>query len=457
MSGALGTATGISLPPREAIRFLLGKTNTPSQRWSDVWQEAHARSFMVAGAATDALLNDFRGAVAKALEQGTTLAEFRRDFDAIVARNGWAHTGTPGWRATIIYETNLSMAYAAGRHAQMTEPTTLAIYPYWQYVHSGAENPRLQHLAWNGLVLRADDAFWATHYPPNGWRCGCRVRPLSARDLARQGRGGPDQAPPVEMRPWTRPSDGAQLMVPVGIDPGFGYNVGEAWAQGRPVIPDNARLTPPPGFPPPVPGGAVPGGPAPPPGPPVPAPSFPAPAAAPTTPTRGTITPPPLAEPPITATGFARWLPGALGRMRESMPAVLGTVSPALRARVGIEAAAIVLTPTNLRRIAEKDTRTGRAIGLAAEDVARLPALLAAPIAVLRQRDNGNLVYVFRPRDPNERRLGKLVVVPGQVLSMPAPGGGRAKFSAAMLRSAGLVSASDLRARGVYELLEGEL
>lgn len=98
MSGATSTASGINLPPEAAIRFFLGKLNTPTQGWSDVWQEAHARAFSVAGAASEALLGDFRAAITKALEQGTTLAEFRADFDAIVERNGWAYNGTPGCR-----------------------------------------------------------------------------------------------------------------------------------------------------------------------------------------------------------------------------------------------------------------------------------------------------------------------------------------------------------------------
>lgn len=254
MSGATSTASGISLPPEAAIRFFLGKLNTPTRGWSDVWQEAHARAFSVAGAASQALLGDFRAAITKALEQGTTLAEFRADFDNIVARNGWAHNGTPGWRAQIIYETNLSTAYAAGRWSQLTEPETLAAFPYWQYVHSGAQHPRKQHQAWNGLTLRADDPFWRTHYPPNGWKCGCRVRPLSGRDLARAGKREADRAPAIEMRPFRRPSDGSVIQVPDGIDPGFGYNVGEAWANRRPVIPADARLTPPANFPPPAPG-----------------------------------------------------------------------------------------------------------------------------------------------------------------------------------------------------------
>jgi hypothetical protein len=256
-SGAAGTAQGIGLPPREAIRFFLGKTLLPSAQWSEVWQAAHVRGFAVAGAQSEALLGDFRAEIQRALEQGTTLADFRRAFDDIVARHGWVHNGSAAWRSRIIYETNLSMAYSAGRYAQMTEPETLAAFPFWQYVHSGARHPRQQHLAWNGLTLRADDAFWRTHYPPNGWRCGCRVRPLSTRDLARQGKAGPDTAPPLETRPWTRPADGQVLQVPVGIDPGFGYNVGEAW-RGPPDFPGATRFTPPPGWMPRPPGLPIP-------------------------------------------------------------------------------------------------------------------------------------------------------------------------------------------------------
>lgn len=257
MSGSTGTISALSLPPREAIRFFLGKVNTPTAGWSDVWHEAHNRAFMVAGAATEDLLGSFRAAIAKALEQGTTLAEFRKDFDGIVERTGWVHNGGAGWRSRIIYETNLSMAYSAGRYAQMVEPDTLAAFPYWQYVHSDTKNPRKQHLAWNGLTLRADDGFWKTHYPPNGWGCGCRARPLSARDLGRQGKSGPDQAPPIVTHPFVRPSDGKILQVPDGIDPGFAYNVGEGFA-GMPQIPGTARLSPPAGWIPPVPGGPLP-------------------------------------------------------------------------------------------------------------------------------------------------------------------------------------------------------
>ena len=219
----------LSLPFEEAVAFFRGKARVATDHWTDVWRDAHSRSFMVAGAATDDLLADFQGAIQKALDDGTTLAEFRRDFDAIVEKHGWAYNGTPGWRSRIIYETNLSTAYSAGRYAQMTEADTKAAFPYWEYVHGDSQRPRPQHLAWNGLVLRCDDGFWQSHYPPNGWRCSCSVSPVMERELAEMGKHGPDEAPPVETRPWTNPKTGVTSEVPVGIDPGFDYNPGMAW------------------------------------------------------------------------------------------------------------------------------------------------------------------------------------------------------------------------------------
>ena len=97
----------------------------------------------------------------------------------------------------------------------------------------------MQHLAWNGLVLRADDPFWHSHFPPNGWGCNCGVRPVSGRGLARMGKSGPDQAPPIATREWRDPK-GRVHHVPIGIDPGFDYNPGMAWQAGGEAIPVKA-------------------------------------------------------------------------------------------------------------------------------------------------------------------------------------------------------------------------
>lgn len=227
------TAQAISLPFDEAIRVLAAKLNVTSSHWSDVWGKAHSRSFAVAGAATEALVADFREAVMRAIEEGESLGQFRKRFDAIVETHGWEHAGKPGWRARVIYETNLGSAYAAGRHAEMTEPGTLQAFPYWQYVHSGKKHFREQHKRWNGTVLRADDDFWRWAYPPNGYHCGCWVRPTTARDVARQGKSGPDPSPERVIEPYVVRKTGEVKRRTVGVDPGFDHNPGAEWVKIR--------------------------------------------------------------------------------------------------------------------------------------------------------------------------------------------------------------------------------
>ncbi|WNJ89160.1 phage minor head protein [Bosea sp. 685] len=234
MTDYSSTTQAFDLPFDEAIDYLRQKVNATSETWTDLWQRANAKGFTVAGATTDALVDDFRREVERALQEGTTLDEFRKGFDRIVEKHGWQHTGRPGWRSRVIYETNLSMAYSAGRYAQQTEPETLAAFPYWQYVHSGAKHPRKQHLAWNGMVLLATDPFWEWAYPPNGWGCGCRVRPISDRTLRIQGRGSLDVAPPRIPTTIVNKRTGEVLHGSQGVDPGFDYNPGMVWRDAKP-------------------------------------------------------------------------------------------------------------------------------------------------------------------------------------------------------------------------------
>lgn len=423
MAEPASTLEAVSLPPTEAIAFLRGKTNTTSQRWTDVWNEAHTQSFMVAGAATKAIVGDFRDAVAKALEQGTSLAEFRQDFDRIVETHGWEFNGTPGWRASIIYETNLSTAYSAGRYAQMTEPDTLRVFPYWQYMHTSSARPRPQHLAWVGTTLPADDPWWSTHYPPNGWRCRCSVRPVSEAGLRRQGKRGPDEAPPVDLRPW-RSRDGRVVTeVPHGIDPGFAYNPGKAWQDGQPPpAAPRSPLSPV--------GGAD-------------------PVRRPRLPPAEAVTPPP----PTAERDFRQWIDQQLGDRRpDGSSRIVGTLSAPVLERLaerGIVPAedSIVLRSRTVQHLA-RDTKRAAGRAIAVEDLRRLPEILAKPEAVLRDRQSNTLLFVFSPA--HQTKLGKIVVQLGLTL------GARDKLGNAV-STAGLVPIEALRNAGQYEVLDGDV
>lgn len=223
------TATYGSLPFAEQIEYFRNKRGVLTESWLDVRGSMHDIGFMVAGANRTDLLADLWTAISKPIEGGATLRDFRKDFDAIVAKHGWQYTGGRNWRTRVIYETNLRQSYNAGRWRQLQR--IKSVRPFWRYRHDDSvAHPRIIHQSWDGLVLHADDPWWHTHFPANGWGCQCYVEALNLRDLKRLGKDKPDQAPPINMQTvevGQRSPSGARLVqTPEGIDPGFGYAPG---------------------------------------------------------------------------------------------------------------------------------------------------------------------------------------------------------------------------------------
>lgn len=226
----------------QAIDFYRNKIKLPTSGWTDIWQEQHSHAFVVAGAAHDALVEDFYNAIQKAKWEGGGYDEFRTRFDEIVAKHGWAHNGSPGWRSKIIYDTNITQAYNAGREKQMMD--MIHIRPYGQYRHTSIEHPRLEHKAWDGLIIPLDDPWWDTHTPQNAWGCKCKKYSLSRTEAKQMwdkaGKSGPDAAPPIEMVERVVGKNGSNprtVWVPKGIDPGFAYNPGKSWLEPHTVPP----------------------------------------------------------------------------------------------------------------------------------------------------------------------------------------------------------------------------
>lgn len=229
------------LPFAEAADFFAKKIKLPSSGWTDIWQEQNSQAFVVAGATLDALVEDFYNAIAKAKEAGG-FAEFKKAFPQIVGKHGWAHNGSPGWRSKIIYDTNVAQAYNAGREQQMQAVKHLR--PYGLYDHTSIEHPRLEHKAWDGMIVPLDDPWWDTHTPQNGWGCKCRKRSLSRVEAERRwkeaGKIGPDEAPSIEWEEKVVGKNGSNprtVRVPKGIDPGFAYNPGKAFLEPHTVPP----------------------------------------------------------------------------------------------------------------------------------------------------------------------------------------------------------------------------
>jgi SPP1 gp7 family putative phage head morphogenesis protein len=173
------------------------------------WKEAAARSregaFSAARTAGYDVLADLRDSLAAAMRDGTTFEQWKSDIVPVLRRKGWwgkavdretgevldlteggriATLGSP-FRLRTIYETQLQVAYMAGRWNAMQEARDS--HPYWQYVAILDTRTRPAHRALNGRVFSLDDPATSVAYPPNGYRCRCRASPISRSRLERMG------------------------------------------------------------------------------------------------------------------------------------------------------------------------------------------------------------------------------------------------------------------------------
>ncbi|WP_065204262.1 phage head morphogenesis protein [Shewanella woodyi] len=205
-----------SLPFNEQITFFRNKLNVPTEIWSDLWRHGHNSGFSVAGAMKDDLLNDFRRAVDAAIADGKSLTWFKKEFNTIVARNGWEHTGKASWRAKIIFDTNMRQSYNAGRYEQLQR------FEYWRYAHGDSRYPRELHLKWHDTLLPKSDPWWQTHFVSNGWGCKCRIYGVSQSEFERKGLSTTSR-PNDGLRDWEDKTTGEIHQIPKGIDPGFDY------------------------------------------------------------------------------------------------------------------------------------------------------------------------------------------------------------------------------------------
>ena len=175
------------LSPALAVRHFRKKGNTFTWDWYDIWQDAHQRSFTVAKVVNEKILNDIREAVDKALAEGKTFRDFQKELKPILQKRGWwgeqivvdsngvaekVQLGSM-YRLKTIYSVNMQTAYMSGRHK--TQLDNVDNRPYWEYVAVLDSRTRPEHAQLNGMVFRYDDPFWHSFYPPNGWRCRCRV------------------------------------------------------------------------------------------------------------------------------------------------------------------------------------------------------------------------------------------------------------------------------------------
>ena len=180
----------IGLPPQQAIEYFKSKGYAFTWNWDEMLNEAHAKAFTVAKAMNLDVLQDIRGMVQKALDDGITAKQFQDELEPMLKAKGWwgkmttadgeAQLGSPR-RLRTIYQTNMQSAYMAGTYKAFMENADDR--PYWQYNAIMDQRTRPGHAALNGKVFRYDDPFWDSFFPPIDWGCRCSARALDYNNL----------------------------------------------------------------------------------------------------------------------------------------------------------------------------------------------------------------------------------------------------------------------------------
>lgn len=225
--------------PREVVDYFDRRPSKPSFRWSEVAPREHALQFTVARTAGFDVLDDIRQATRKAVVDRIPFEQFRDELVPVLKAKGWwgrrevadprtgeiatAQLGSVR-RLELIYDANIRSAQAAGDWERIQRVKD--VLPFLEYLTSTSERKRPLHLSWVGTTLLSSDSWWSTHYPPNGWRCKCRVR---SRAAPREGAS--TVRPPFAARPWTNQATGETRLVPAGIDPGWDNNPGRTREQ----------------------------------------------------------------------------------------------------------------------------------------------------------------------------------------------------------------------------------
>lgn len=113
---------------------------------------------------------------------GKTLAEIQALNEAFRASKDYADfsrrageicgTFNKTWQKTE-YETAVLTAESASNYHRLKSKAR--IFPYWKYVTAGDEKVREDHRLLDGVILPQNHRLWNRIFPPNGWKCRCRV------------------------------------------------------------------------------------------------------------------------------------------------------------------------------------------------------------------------------------------------------------------------------------------
>ena len=150
------------------------------------------KGFTSAVVTDEKLAAALKESLAQSLEQGTSLAQWRKEANKIFDKQGVTRLNS--FQAELIHRNETAMAFGAGQFAQLQR--NKETFPYYSISTRKDHRVRESHRALEGKVFRSDDS---QYFPPLGINCRCAAKLITKRQAEKQGITGPDTITP-EMR-----------------------------------------------------------------------------------------------------------------------------------------------------------------------------------------------------------------------------------------------------------------
>lgn len=199
---------GIVTAP-EALEAIRRRTTMTPEEFEKLDWDYRSTGFTVARVESYRVIDTIRQAAEKAVEEGTTFADFRKTLDQIADDAGM--TRLRPHHIQTIFRNITGSAYMAGKVEMFTrlDPDE---FPLFEYDTAGDDRVRPTHRALDKTRLTLDEFIRRRILPPNGHRCRCDLSPVH-RSEGLEENPPPDQILINEKAVTVRADDGWGLPV----------------------------------------------------------------------------------------------------------------------------------------------------------------------------------------------------------------------------------------------------
>lgn len=132
----------------------------------DLMQRINQNISRFAAHKQQAMTVELRRLLVNSQGQKVSLAEFREAAKKVIRRHNITYLRT---------ELNTTAQAAQAAESWQEFQQRKFLYPNLRYETVGDARVREAHRALDGAVYPVDHPFWDVYYPPNGWRCRCKV------------------------------------------------------------------------------------------------------------------------------------------------------------------------------------------------------------------------------------------------------------------------------------------